>query len=58
MTTTKRGVFAGQSTFREAKPKQLQTHVESVRGTVIPKIRDQLKKKQQGADRVKACKVL
>lgn len=57
MTIKGKGVFAGQATFREAKPKELKAHVESVRGSVIPKIKEQLKRKQVGADRVKACKV-
>jgi len=57
MTSSKPNLFAGIGAFRKAKPEDLKTHVESVRGKVIPAIKEDLRAKERGAQRAKAYKV-
>jgi len=43
--------------FVEAKPKDLRAHVENVRKDVIPRIKDKMRQKEKGAERVKTYKL-
>jgi hypothetical protein len=52
-----RSTVAGVAGFREAKPAQLRAHVLGVRTKVLPKIKEQMKRKEAGAERAKAFKV-
>jgi hypothetical protein len=57
MKTTKPSVFAGIKGFRKATPALLRKHVESVRGKVIPAIKEEIRAKEKGAERARTYKV-
>jgi hypothetical protein len=49
--------YTRRSSYRGAKPAELSEHTERVRDEVVPEIKEQMKKKEAGAQKVRSHRI-
>lgn len=57
MVAKKSSLLKRIESFSEAKPDELNEHIEGVKSDTIPSIRDSLKRKEEGAEKARLYKI-